>query len=77
MLADEITLSLSAFYDRFTQLIGQPPMHYLTQWRMQVAANQLRQSRAPVFSIALEVGCESKDAYSRAFKRVLGTLPAS
>jgi AraC-like DNA-binding protein len=76
-LANEIALSRSAFYDRFMRLIGQPPMQYLTQWRMQVAANLLRQSRAPVASIALDVGYESEAAFSRAFKRLVGTPPAS
>jgi AraC-like DNA-binding protein len=77
VLAGEIALSRSAFYERFVQLIGQPPMQYLTQWRMQVAANLLRQSRAPVASIALDVGYESEAAFSRAFKRLVGTPPAS
>ena len=77
MLADEIALSRSALYERFTQLIGQPPMQYLTQWRMQVAANLLRQSRAPVLSVALDVGYESEAAFTRAFKRLVGTPPAT
>jgi AraC-like DNA-binding protein len=75
-LADEIALSRSAFYDRFVRLIGQPPMQYLTQWRMQAAANLLRQSHAPVASIALDVGYESEAAFTRAFKRLVGTPPA-
>lgn len=77
VLADEIALSRSAFYERFVRLIGQPPMQYLTQWRMQVAANLLRQSRAPVASIAFDVGYESEASFSRAFKRLVGTPPAS
>jgi AraC-like DNA-binding protein len=76
-LADEIALSRSAFYERFVRLIGQPPMQYLTQWRMQAAATLLRQSRAPVASIALDVGYESEAAFTRAFKRLVGTPPAS
>ncbi len=76
-LADEIALSRSAFYERFVRLIGQPPMQYLTQWRMQAAANLLRQSRAPIASIALDVGYESEAAFARAFKRLVGTPPAS
>lgn len=77
MLAEEIALSRSAFYERFVRLIGKPPMQYLTQWRMQVAVNLLRQSRAPVLSIALDVGYESEAAFTRAFKREVGTPPAS
>ena len=76
-LADEIALSRSAFHERFMRLIGQPPMQYLTQWRMQVAANILRQSRAPIVSVALDVGYESEAAFSRAFKRLVGTPPAA
>ena len=76
-LADEIALSRSAFHERFMRLIGQAPMQYLAQWRMQVAANLLRQSRAPVVSIALDVGYESEAAFSRAFKRMVGMPPAT
>ena len=76
-LADEIALSRSAFYERFVRLIGQPPMQYLTQWRMQAAATLLRESRAPVASIALDVGYESEAAFTRAFKRQVGKPPAA
>jgi AraC-like DNA-binding protein len=76
-LADAVALSRSAFYDRFVRLIGQPPMQYLAQWRMQVASNLLRQGHAPVASIALEVGYESEAAFSRAFKRAVGVPPAA
>jgi AraC-like DNA-binding protein len=75
-LANEVALSRSAFFERFMRLIGQPPMQYLTQWRMAVAATLLRQSRAPVVSIALDVGYESEAAFARAFKRLVGTPPA-
>jgi AraC-like DNA-binding protein len=77
VLADEIALSRSAFYERFVRLIGQPPMQYLAQWRMQAAANLLRGSHAPVASIALDVGYESEAAFARAFKRLVGTPPAT
>jgi len=76
-LAAEVALSRSAFYDRFVQFLGQPPMQYLTQWRMQVAAKLLREGRAPVASIALEVGYDSEAAFARAFKRLTGTPPAA
>lgn len=75
-LANEVALSRSAFYDRFARLIGQPPMQYLTNWRMAVAATLLRESRAPVASVALDVGYESEAAFARAFKRLVGTPPA-
>lgn len=75
-IADEIALSRSAFYERFVRLVGQAPMQYLAHWRMQVAANLLRQSQASVASIALDVGYESEAAFARAFKRLVGTPPA-
>ena len=52
-------------------------MHYLAQWRMQLAANLLRQSSASIAAIALEVGYESEAAFSRAFRRATGAPPAS
>jgi AraC-like DNA-binding protein len=76
-LAAEAALSRSAFYERFVQFVGQPPMQYLTQWRMQVAARLLREGRAPVASVALEVGYDSEAAFARAFKRITGTPPAA
>lgn len=75
-LAGEVALSRSAFHDWFVRLVGQPPMQYLTQWRMDVAATLLRQSGAPVASIAQDVGYESEAAFTRAFKRQVGTPPA-
>jgi AraC-like DNA-binding protein len=76
-LANEVALSRSAFYDRFLALIGRPPMQYLTQWRMQLGARLLRETQAPVASIALDVGYESEAAFARAFKRVTGKPPAT
>jgi AraC-like DNA-binding protein len=77
VLAAEVALSRSAFHDRFLQLVGQPPMQYLTQWRMQRAARLLSETQAPVASIALEVGYDSEAAFSRAFKRAAGKPPAA
>lgn len=76
-LASEVALSRSALYDRFVQFVGQPPMQYLTQWRMQLAAKLLRETHSPVNAIALEVGYESEAAFSRAFKRAAGSPPAA
>jgi AraC-like DNA-binding protein len=50
-------------------------MQYLTQWRMQVAANLLSQSEAKVFAVATEVGYDSEAAFSRAFKKTTGLAP--
>jgi AraC-like DNA-binding protein len=76
-LGKDVGLSRSALHDRFVQMIGTPPMQYLTQWRMQLAARLLRESRASVASIALEVGYESEAAFARAFKRLVGAPPAA
>jgi AraC-like DNA-binding protein len=75
-LAHEVGLSRSAFADRFTSLIGQPPMQYLALWRMQVAAHQLKDTRAPIAKIAFDVGYESEAAFNRAFRRQFGKPPA-
>ncbi|MFC3284570.1 AraC family transcriptional regulator [Litchfieldella rifensis] len=76
-LADRIGLSRSALHERFARFTGHAPMHYLAKWRMQVAAGLLRQSSAPVASIALEVGYESEAAFSRAFRRETCLPPAT
>jgi AraC-like DNA-binding protein len=76
-LADGVAMSRSAFADRFTALVGQPPMHYLAQWRMQLAAGRLATGNAKVAAIAEEVGYESEPAFSRAFKRLMGISPAA
>ena len=59
-LGREVGLSRSALADRFTKLIGEPPMRYLARWRIQVAAQQLRNSDAPLARIAEQVGYESE-----------------
>jgi AraC-like DNA-binding protein len=76
-LSRQVGLSRSALHERFVELIGQPPMQYLTQWRMQLASRLLRDTRASVASIALDVGYDSEAAFARAFKRGVGTPPAA
>lgn len=76
-LGRTVGLSRSALHERFAQLVGQPPMQYLAQWRMQVAAGLLRGSNAPIADIALQVGYESEAAFARAFKRAAGKPPAA
>jgi AraC-like DNA-binding protein len=75
-LAREVALSRSAFADRFTSLIGTPPMSYLTAWRMQVAQQRLRETQLSVAQVAAEVGYESEASFTRAFSRELGMPPA-
>jgi len=74
-LAREVALSRSALAERFTELVGQPPMQYLTSWRMQLAAGQLAAGADSVSSVAARVGYESEAAFSRAFKKATGVAP--
>jgi AraC-like DNA-binding protein len=76
-LGEEAALSRSTLHERFVHFIGQPPMQYLAQWRMQLAAGRLRDTDAKVIDIALEVGYENETAFSRAFRRAVGESPAA
>jgi AraC-like DNA-binding protein len=75
-LAREVGMSRSAFADRFTRLIGEPPMRYLAQQRLQEAARRLETSADSLARIAFQVGYESEAAFNRAFKREFGMPPA-
>jgi len=68
-------LSRAAFARRFTALVGQPPLAYLTWWRMTLAARLLRDSDAPLAAIAGKVGYTSEFAFAHAFKREYGLAP--
>ena len=76
-LSEEAGLSRSSLHERFVHFIGQPPMHYLAQWRMQVASGLLRDTSAKLVAVALDVGYESEAAFSRAFKRAAGMSPGA
>jgi len=76
-LASHVGLSRSALAERFAAVIGQPPMQYLTQWRLQIAADLLHNTRRAIAVIAADVGYDSEAAFSRAFKRELGAAPAT
>lgn len=76
-LAQQIGVSRSVLADRFTEAIGQPPMKYLAQWRLQLAADLVRTTELGVAEIASRVGYESEAAFSRAFKRQFGASPAT
>lgn len=75
-LAREAGASRSAFADRFTSLIGEAPIRYLTRHRLQCAADRLREGTDPVADVAFAAGYESEAAFSRAFKRTFGRAPA-
>jgi AraC-like DNA-binding protein len=76
VLAKEAALSRSAFMDRFTNLVGMPPIRYLTVWRLEIAKLQLRETAQSIGQLAHSVGYESEEAFSRAFKREFGLSPA-
>lgn len=76
-LADEVFMSRSAFAARFTELVGQPAMAYVTWWRMQVALGLLRDEHITAAEAADRVGYGSEAAFSRAFKRTIGFSPGS
>ena len=70
------TLSRSALVDRFTRYLSEPPMAYLTGWRLRLAAEALTSTPKGVADIAADVGYDSEAAFNRAFKRVFGVPPA-
>ena len=76
-LAREAGLSRSGLAERFTRVIGVAPMHYLADWRLQVAGQKLKDSNDPLVRIAEQVGYESEAAFSRAFKKKFGAAPAT
>lgn len=76
-LGAEVGLSRSALHARFVELVGEPPMQYLANWRMQLASRLLRETQSGIAAIALEVGYESQAAFTRAFTRRMGTSPAA
>jgi AraC-like DNA-binding protein len=76
-LSRRVGLSRSALHQRFVDMIGDAPMHYLAKWRMQLGAALLRDTSATVASVAPDVGYESEAAFARAFKRVVGMPPSA
>jgi AraC-like DNA-binding protein len=74
-LAESAGMSRSAFAARFKELLGQAPLEYLTEWRMQKAVLLLKQPDKKLFEIAKSVGYESDAAFSKAFKRIVGITP--
>jgi len=76
-LGEAAAMSRSSLHERFVHFLGQPPMQYLAQWRMQLAVQRLRDSDAKVIDIALDVGYENEAAFSRAFKRTVGNSPGA
>jgi AraC-like DNA-binding protein len=76
-LGRQVGLSRSALHERFAEVIGQPPMQYLANWRIQVGAALLRNTSATVAAVAQDVGYESEASFTKAFKRLVGKPPAA
>lgn len=76
-LAKIVSLSPSRFAARFTQAMDLTPMVYLTRWRMYLASTLLNETKLTIEQIALKVGYENVAAFSRAFKRYIGTPPGA
>lgn len=74
-LAARVGLSRAAFAKRFTTMTGQPPLSYLTWWRMTLAARLLCASDAPLGRVAAQTGYSSESAFANAFKREYATAP--
>ncbi|HZT54765.1 MAG TPA: AraC family transcriptional regulator [Burkholderiaceae bacterium] len=76
-LGREAGISRSSLAERFALLIGEPPMQYLTRWRLALAARALQEGDETILRVADEVGYESEAAFNRAFKREFGMPPAT
>lgn len=74
-LGEQVAMSRSAFTDKFSKLVGQPPKTYLINWRMQKAKNKLSTGDDTMFRIAEEAGYSSEAAFSKAFKAFFGETP--
>lgn len=74
-LALRVGMSRSAFSSRFSQTVGQAPLHYLTQWRMLLAHRLLAETGLDIAHVAERVGYQSPSAFSHAFKRMFGAAP--
>ena len=76
-LAAKVAMSRSAFAARFTELVGEPAMHYAARWKMHLALTWLEEDDAPLSDLAGRLGYESEAAFSRAFKRLIGVSPGA
>jgi AraC-like DNA-binding protein len=76
LLAQEAGVSRSALTEKFTRFIGQAPMAYLTEWRLELGAEALRSTSRSVQRVALDSGYDSEAAFNRAFKRRFAVPPA-
>ena len=77
MLASEIGMSRSALSARFSELVGDSVKRYITEWRMQLAREELLTSSQTLAVLAGKYGYQSEAAFSRSFKRIFGTSPGN
>lgn len=75
-LAEHAGMSRTTFAERFRKAVGRPPLDYLTDWRMRLAADRLQRSGDSVAIIAFSIGYGSEAAFSTAFRRVMGCAPS-
>ena len=76
-LARQVAVSRSVLAQRFTELVGDAPMRYLANWRMQLAKQMMREGTRNIQEIATRVGYDSEASFNRAFKRATGSPPAT
>lgn len=76
-LAREVGVSRSVLADRFAHFMQEPPMQYLTRWRMQLATRLLERQGIGLARVAAEVGYDSEAAFNRAFKKCVGVPPGA
>jgi AraC family transcriptional regulator, alkane utilization regulator len=76
-LAHQVAVSRSVLAQRFSELVGETPMRYLANWRMQLAKQMMREGTHNIQEVATRVGYDSEAAFNRAFKRATGTPPAA
>jgi AraC-like DNA-binding protein len=77
VLACRAGMSRAVFARRFNSLAGEPPLTYLTQWRMRIAARLLRETKLSLAAVGEDVGYTSAFAFAKAFKREFGTAPGT
>lgn len=75
--AASMSMSRSAFSARFTELVGEPAMQYLTRWRIHLVGSWLLETNITAAECAAKLGYNSEAAFSRAFKRVMGKPPGA